>query len=84
LREALEFMTGAVCDGKPEVVGLNTELLDQIAQHIPGLAEEVAALRAAEALRPADEPDAEPDGFVQHFVDPDHDDDFPGDIPPKP
>jgi hypothetical protein len=82
LREALEFMTGAVVDGKPQVVALNNALLDQIAEHIPELADEVSELRAAaaEALRPKDEPDlnAEPDTFVKDFL---GDDDFPGDRP---
>lgn len=82
LREALEFMTGAVLDGKPQVVALNNELLDQIAEHIPDLAEEVSELRAAaaEALTPPD--DAEGDGFAAEFVNHvDDDDDFPGDKP---
>lgn len=74
LREALEFMTGAVVDGKPQIVALNVALLDQIAQHLPDLADEVANLRAAaaEAMAPAGD-DADGD-----------DDDFPGDIPPPP
>jgi len=77
LREAMEFMVGAVCDGKPQVVALNCELLDQIAEHIPELADEVAELRsaAAEALAPKDEPD----NFVQEFLG--EDDTFPGDRP---
>lgn len=78
LREALEFMTGAVVDGKPMVVAYNVALLDQIAEHIPELAEEVAELRAAAALAltpdtPAAEEPADDDA-----------DDFPGDIPPAP
>jgi hypothetical protein len=58
LREALAFMTGAVLDGKPEVIALNCELLDQIATHIPELAEEISELRsaAAEAMAPKDDP----------------------------
>jgi len=77
LREAMEFMTGAVVDGKPEIVGLNVALLDQIAEHLPDLAEEVANLRAAaaEAMDAAD--DAE-------LADDSTDDDFPGDMPPAP
>jgi hypothetical protein len=71
LREALEFLTGAVVDGSPGVVGMNNELLDTIADRMPALAEEVANLRAsaAEALAPVieDEPE-ESDGFVDHFV----------------
>jgi hypothetical protein len=57
LREALEFMTGAVLDGKPEVVSLNNQLLDQIAEHIPELAEEISELRAsaADAMAPKDD-----------------------------
>jgi hypothetical protein len=88
LREALEFMTGAVVDGKPQVVGLNNALLDDIAEHIPELADEVSELRAAaaEAMAPKDnlEPDPTdpPDGFVARFVAGD-DDTFPGDLPSK-
>jgi hypothetical protein len=91
LREALEFMTSAVNDGQPEVVGFNNALLDQVAAAIPSLAEEVSELRAAaaEALAPKEEPepdDVVPDKFVERFVngDPAEPDDFPGDIPPKP
>jgi hypothetical protein len=89
LREALEFMTGAVVDGKPQVVGLNNPLLDQIVEHIPELAGEVSELRAAaaEALRPDTEPvpgidydTGEPDNFVREFLG-DDDDTFPGDRP---
>jgi hypothetical protein len=80
LREALEFMTGAVVDGKPEVVGLNNALLDQIAEHIPALAGEVSELRAAAAEALAPDPGAAADGFVQQFL---ADDDFPGDRPSK-
>lgn len=90
LREALEFMTGAVVDGKPEVVGFNNQLLDDIAEHIPELADEVSELRAAaaEALKPkdADEDQTPEDTFVARFVNGDEPeaDDFPGDLPPKP
>jgi hypothetical protein len=58
LREALEFLTGAVVDGSPHVVGMNCDLLDLVAERMPELAEEVAQLRAAaaEALAPRDEP----------------------------
>lgn len=73
LREAMEFMTGAVVDGKPQIVGLNVALLDQIAQHLPDLAEEVANLRAAAAEAMAPAADDTDDG-----------EDFPGDIPPPP
>jgi hypothetical protein len=76
LREAMEFMTGAVVDGKPEIVGLNVALLDQVAEHLPDLAEEVANLRAAaaEALAATDDAELRDDST----------DDFPGDIPPAP
>jgi hypothetical protein len=90
LKEALAFITGAVVDGKPGVVGLNNGLLDTIAENMPALAEEVAELRAAaaEAMKPADEPEPEevPDKFVERFVNGDEPeaDDFPGNIPPKP
>jgi hypothetical protein len=79
LREALEFMTGAVVDGKPQVVGLNNQLLDDIAEHIPELADEVSELRAAaaEALKPKDEDETQ-DTFVRDFV---NGDTFPGDRP---
>jgi hypothetical protein len=80
-------MTGAVVDGKPQVVGLNNQLLDDIAEHIPDLAGEVSELRAAaaEALRPKDEDETQ-DTFVRDFVTGDdaEPDNFPGDLPPKP
>jgi hypothetical protein len=62
LKEALEFLAGAVLDGEPEVVGMNVGLLDTIAERMPELAEEVANLRAAaaEAMAPPD-PEPEPD-----------------------
>lgn len=74
LKEALEFLAAAVVDGAPQVVGMNNDLLDTIADKVPALAEEVANLRAAaaEAMAPAgDDADGE-------------DDDFPGDVPPPP
>jgi len=74
LKEALDFLAGAVLDGAPQVVGMNGELLDTIAEKMPGLAEEVANLRAAaaEALAAADETELADDST----------DDFPGDLPP--
>lgn len=73
LREALAFVTGAVCDNRPGVVALNCGLLDTIAEKMPDLAEEIAELRAsaAEAMTPIEEPE------------PEDEDDFPGEIPPK-
>lgn len=59
LREALEFLTGAVVDGAPQVVAMNVSLLDQIATNIPALAEEVSSLRAAAAEAMAAADDAE-------------------------
>jgi hypothetical protein len=81
LREALEFMTGAVVDGKPQVVGLNNQLLDDIAEHIPELADEVAELRAAaaEALTPK-----EPEPSFIEEIHGDDPDDFPGAVPATP
>jgi hypothetical protein len=80
LKEALKFLEDGVTDGAAEVVGMNNELLDTIAEKMPHLAERVSELRAAaaEALAP-DEPDpnatdAEPD---------DDPDIFPGDMPNK-
>jgi phage recombination protein Bet len=69
LREALEFMTGAVVDGQPNVVALNNALLDQVAEAIPELAGEVSELRAsaAEALTPPAEDETQ-DSFVARFV----------------
>lgn len=63
LREALAFITGAVVDGKPGVVALNNGLLDQIAEKMPDLADEIAELRAsaAEAMAPKDETGDETD-----------------------
>jgi len=89
LREALEFITGAVVDGKPSVVALNCELLDTIAEKMPALADEVSELRAAaaEALTPPGDATSlselsdRPDTFVRDFVGGDDDDDFPGDKP---
>jgi hypothetical protein len=49
LREALEFLTGAVVDGAPHVISMNVALLDTIAERMPELAGEVSELRAAAA-----------------------------------
>jgi hypothetical protein len=83
LREAMEFMTGAVVDGKPQIVGLNVALLDQIAEHLPDLADEVADLRAAaaEAIAAADEEIlSDPAAIDADDMD---DTDFPGDRPSR-
>lgn len=86
LREALRFIVDAVVDGKPEIVGLNNQLLDDVAEHIPELAEEVSAIRAAaaEAIAAKDPP---PDPNATNETDDDPDDDpddtFPGDMPGK-
>lgn len=84
LRQAMEFMVGAIIDGGPTIVSMNNKLLDRIAEVVPDMADEVSELRAAaaEALRPRDEPNAEPDGFVREFLG--DDDVFPGDPPPNP
>ena len=76
LREALEFLTGAVVDGAPAVVAMNNSLLDQIAEKMPELADEVAELRsaAAEALAPDDD-GVEPSG-VGGALDPEEVDEF--------
>jgi hypothetical protein len=76
LREALEFLTGAVVDGAPQVVAMNIDLLDTIAEKVPALAEEVANLRAAaaEAMAAADADELADDTT-------DDPDDFPGDRP---
>lgn len=80
LREAMEFMTGAVVDGKPQIVGLNVALLDQIAEHLPDLAEEVANLRAAAAeAMAAAEDETDVNEAEAHFAD----DVFPGDLPSR-
>jgi hypothetical protein len=86
LRQAMEFMTGAIIDGGPTIVSMNNKLLDRIAEVVPDMADEVSELRAAaaEALAPKDEDETqEPDTFVRDFVGAD-DDTFPGDIPAKP
>ncbi len=83
LKEALEFITGAVVDGKPGVVALNNGLLDTIGEKMPELAGEIAELRAsaAEAMAPKDE-DEEPEYATD---DPrDFPDEFPGTFPPNP
>lgn len=59
LTEALAFITGAVVDGKPGVVALNNGLLDQIAEKMPDLADEIAELRAAAAEAMTASDDAE-------------------------
>jgi hypothetical protein len=84
LRQAMEFMTGAIIDGGPTIVSMNNKLLDRIAEVVPDMADEVSELRAAaaEALKPADEDETQ-DTFVSRFIngdDPDPDD-FPGDRP---
>jgi RecT family len=76
LREALEFLTGAVVDGAPQVVGMNVDLLDTIAEKMPALADEVANLRAAAAEAMATTDDAE---LADDATD--DPDDFPGDFP---
>lgn len=78
LREALEFLAGAVLDGSPVVVGMNADLLDTIAEKMPELAEEVANLRAAaaEAMAAADDAELADDSA-------DDTDDFPGDLPSR-
>jgi hypothetical protein len=77
LEEALEFMVGAVVDGRPGVVDLNTGLLDTIADKMPQLAERIANLRAAAAEAIAASDDAE-------LSDDSPDDTFPGDLPANP
>lgn len=75
LEEALEFITGAVVDGRPGVVGLNNALLDTIAERMPELADRISRLRAEAAEKltaPADDEPEEDAG------------DFPGDLPPQP
>lgn len=86
LREAMEFMTGAIVDGGPQIVAMNNALLDRIAEKVPDMADAVSELRAAaaEALVPKDE-DEKQDTFVRDFVNGDDPDpDFPGTVPPKP
>jgi hypothetical protein len=72
LRQAMEFMVGAIIDGGPTIVSMNNRLLDRIAEVVPDMAGEVSELRAAaaEALRPKDEDEAQ-DTFVADFVNPD-------------
>lgn len=82
--EALAFLTGAVVDGAPQVVGMNCDLLDKMAEKVPALADEISELRAAaaEALAARDEPDTEPVPGIDcdDGGDPDVDV-FPGDLP---
>jgi hypothetical protein len=84
LRQAMEFMTGAIIDGGPTIVSMNNKLLDRIAEVVPDMADEVSELRAAaaEALKPADEDETQ-DTFVSRFVNGDDPEpsDFPGDRP---
>jgi hypothetical protein len=87
LREALEFMSGAILEGGAAIVGMNAEMLDQVAAAIPELAEEVANLRAAadEILLDgagADETERVPGIDYDDGGDPDKDV-FPGDLPSR-
>jgi hypothetical protein len=88
LRQAMEFMVGAIIDGGPTIVSMNNKLLDRIAEVVPDMADEVSELRAAaaEAMTPKEEPEEKPDTFVERFVNGDdpEPDDFPGTVPPKP
>jgi hypothetical protein len=87
LRQAMEFMVGAIIDGGPTIVSMNNKLLDRIAEVVPDMADEVSELRAAaaEAMTPKEEPEEKPDTFVERFVNGDEPepDDFPGTVPPK-
>lgn len=80
LEEALEFITGAVVDGRPGVVALNNALLDTIAERMPELADRISRLRAEaiEALMPKDEPEPVIGIDYDDGGDPDMD------LPPKP
>lgn len=95
LREALEFMSGAILEGGAEIVSMNAALLDQVAAAMPDLAEEVANLRAAadEMLLEgsasgaafgidADETERVPGIDYDDGGDPDADV-FPGDLPSR-
>lgn len=87
LREALEFMSGAILEGGAAIVGMNAALLDQVAAAIPELAEEVANLRAAadEILLEgagADDTERVPGIDYDDGGDPDADV-FPGDLPSR-
>lgn len=50
LQEAYDFLSAAVLDGVPEVVGLNNELLDGVARAYPAMEDDIAELRAAAAM----------------------------------
>jgi len=71
LKEALEFLSAAVLDGKPEVVGMNQDLLNMIQEKMPALFDEVEQLRLAadDAILSGDDA-----GEAE-------DDVFPGDLP---
>lgn len=73
LKEALEFLSAAVLDGKPEVVGMNQDLLSTIQEKLPALFDEVEQLRLAADEAVLSDPDA---------VEAEDPDEFPGDIPP--
>jgi hypothetical protein len=61
LEQAYEFMSAGVLDGVPEVVSLNNDLLDTIAEKMPEYAEKVADLRAAAAMVQMQDAEPEPD-----------------------
>lgn len=82
LAELYKFLSDAIVDGHPEVVGLNNALLDAVVNAYPAMQDDIAELRAAAAMALAPDyvdPNAEPDNFVQEFL---GEDDFPGDKPP--
>lgn len=71
LEEALKFLNDGIIDGHPEVVGLNSQLLDAIAKTYPAMADDIVDLRAAATMVMAPDyvdPNAEPDGFATEFV----------------
>lgn len=87
-KEAFKEIVAVFTEGHPEIIGLNNEILDEIATRVPALAEEISNLRAAaaEALAFQDDPEPEEKTFVERFVNGDEPepDDFPGTVPPKP
>lgn len=61
LHEAYEFLSAGCIDGHPEVVGLNNSFLDWVVERYPGMADDIAELRAAAAMAMAPKDEPEPD-----------------------
>lgn len=73
LHEAYEFLSAGCLDGHPEVVGLNNSFLDWVVERYPGMADDIADLRAAAAMAmvpPDPDPDPEPEDLDEFGLPP--------------